>query len=53
MRELAGNELNMIVGGLEKCEMSAETKTQMTIIAIVSPLAAVAAVATYWAVRDC
>ena len=37
----------------EKCEMSEPTKVQMAVLVLVSPVMGVAALATYWAHRDC
>ena len=53
MRLLSFDECQVAGGGLEKCEMSEPTKVQMAVLVLVSPVMGVAALATYWAHRDC
>lgn len=53
MRELTVNEFFSIHGGLQSCEMSTATKVEMAIIFAVSPLMGVAALASYYSVREC
>ena len=53
MRLLSLDECQAAGGGVEKCEMSEPTKVQMAVLVLVSPVMGVAALATYWAHRDC
>ena len=53
MRVLSCDECQVAGGGLEKCEMSEPTKVQMVLLVVVSPVMGVAALAAYWAHRDC
>ncbi|WP_162433852.1 hypothetical protein [Pseudoxanthomonas koreensis] len=53
MRELSIDDLHAVSGGLEKCEMSTATKVELTVITVISPLIGLAAIAAYYANRDC
>ncbi|WP_170288194.1 hypothetical protein [Marilutibacter maris] len=53
MYELRDADISAVGGGLEKCEMSTATKVEMAVVAAVSPIMGAAALAAYYASRDC